>query len=107
MKIIYKNQDGSVCIIHPMIEALELMTIEEIALKDVPHGIAFAIVQDEEIPTDRTFRNAWEIEDSSLIDGVGADYGSGSDNILLGYDEDRNPVVVDTESYMSIVKDES
>ena len=72
MKIIYKNLDGSVAVIHPTPEALEFMAIEEIALKDVPTGLAFAIVEDSEIPTDRTFRDAWAIEDSLLTDGMGA-----------------------------------
>lgn len=71
-KIIYKNLDGSVAVIHPTPEALEFMTIEEIALKDVPTGLAFAIVKDPEIPSDRTFRDAWTIDDSILTDGVGA-----------------------------------
>ena len=72
MKIIYKNSDESIAIIHPSREAIEFMSIEEIALKDVPTGLAFAIVNDSEIPTDRTFRGAWAIEDSLLTDGVGA-----------------------------------
>ena len=72
MKIIYKNSDGSVAVIHPTDEALEIMAIKEIALKDVPTGLAFAIIEDSEIPTDRTFRDAWTIDDSLLTDGVGA-----------------------------------
>jgi hypothetical protein len=36
------------------------MTIEEIAAKDVPAGKPFKIVDVSEIPSDRTFRNAWE-----------------------------------------------
>lgn len=72
MKIIYKNSDESIAIIHPASEALEIMTIEEIALKDVPTGLAFAIVNDSEILEDRTFRDAWTIDDSILTDGVGA-----------------------------------
>ena len=72
MKIIYKNQDGGISIIHPTQEALSIMTIEEIALKDVPTGVAFAIVEDDSIPSDRTFRDAWTIDDSLLTDGVGS-----------------------------------
>ena len=72
MKIIYKNSDESIAIIHPTSEALKFMTIEEIALKDVPTGLAFAIVEDLEIPTDRTFRDAWTIDEDLLTDGVGA-----------------------------------
>ena len=72
MKIIYKNSDGSVAVIHPTPEALEFMTIEEIAKKDVPTGLPFAIVEDSEIPTDRTFRDAWTVDEATLTDGVGA-----------------------------------
>lgn len=72
MKIIYKNQDGGIAIIHPTVEVLSIMTIEEIALKDVPTGVAFAIVEDSEIPTDRTFRDAWTVDEDLLTDGVGA-----------------------------------
>ena len=72
MKIIYKNLDESVAVIHPTPEALEFMTIEEIALKDVPTGLPFAIVEDSEIPTDRTYRDAWVVDESILTDGVGA-----------------------------------
>ena len=71
MKIIYKNEDGGISIITPTPESLKSMTIEDIALKDVPTGIPFVIVEDSEIPTDRTFRDAWTIDESLLIDGVG------------------------------------
>jgi hypothetical protein len=36
------------------------MTIEEIAAKDVPAGKEFKIVSVNDIPSDRTFRDAWE-----------------------------------------------
>lgn len=72
MKIIYKNSNGGVSIVIPSPEALKHMTIDEIALKDVPTGLPFAIVEDSEIPTDRTFRDAWIVDDSILTDGVGA-----------------------------------
>ena len=72
MKIVYKNESGGVSIITPTPEALEHMTIDEIALKDVPTGLPFAIVEDSEIPTDRTYRDAWVVDESILADGVGA-----------------------------------
>jgi hypothetical protein len=58
-RIIYPTDDG-VAIITPSPEALEIMTIEEIAAKDVPAGKPFKIVDVSDIPEDRTFRNAWE-----------------------------------------------
>lgn len=71
MKIIYKNESGGVSILHPTDEALSFMTIDEIAKKDVPTGLAFAIVEDSEIPEDRTFRDAWTVDEATLTDGVG------------------------------------
>ncbi len=59
-RIIYKKPDNSVSIIIPSAEYLETHTIEELALKDVPANTPYKIVDVSEIPTDRTFRNAWE-----------------------------------------------
>jgi hypothetical protein len=61
-RIIYPTDDG-VAIIIPAPKALETMTIEEIATKDVPQGKEYHIVDVSEIPTDREFRNAWEWAD--------------------------------------------
>jgi len=59
-RIIYKNLNNTVSIIVPSPESLQSMTIEQIALKDVPANTPYKIVDVSEIPTDRTFRNAWE-----------------------------------------------
>lgn len=73
MKIIFKNKDNSIGIITPSQEALDLYGIEAIALKDVPHNLPYKIVEDDVIPTDREFRNAWTIDDAELTDGVGGE----------------------------------
>jgi hypothetical protein len=57
-RIIYPTDDGGVAIIVPAPECG--LTIEQIAAKDVPAGKAYKIVDVADIPTDRTFRNAWE-----------------------------------------------
>jgi len=57
-RIIYPTDDGGVAIIIPAAECG--LTIEEIAAKDVPAGKPYKIVDVSDIPTDRTFRNAWE-----------------------------------------------
>jgi hypothetical protein len=59
-KIVYTQDDGIVAVITPTPEALKTMTVEQIALKDVPTGKEYHIVEDSDIPSDRTFRNAWE-----------------------------------------------
>ena len=57
-RIIYPNDDGGVSVIIPAPECG--LTIEEIAAKDVPAGKPYKIVDVDDIPSDRTFRNAWE-----------------------------------------------
>ena len=70
-RIIYKNPDNTVSIIIPSPEALQIMTIEQIAKKDVPTGYKYKIVDVSEIPSDRSLRNAWSINEAELTDGVG------------------------------------
>jgi hypothetical protein len=72
-RIIYKNPDNTVSIIVPSDEALQSMTIEQIAKKDVPTGYKYKIVDVSEVPSDREFRNAWTIDEAELTDGVGED----------------------------------
>ena len=76
-RIMYKSSDGSVRIIVPA-DNID-MTVEEIAQKDVPTGVKYKIVNVSEISPDRTFRNAWDIDEAELTDGTGADYGVSED----------------------------
>lgn len=62
-RIIYPNDDGGVSILIPTPEYLSEHTIEELAAKDVPAGKPYKIVDVSDIPTDRTFRNAWEYQE--------------------------------------------
>jgi hypothetical protein len=62
-RIIYPTDDGGVAIIIPAPEYLETHTIEELAAKDVPAGKPYQIIDVSDIPTDRTFRNAWEYQE--------------------------------------------
>ena len=55
MKIIYQTATG-VAILTPTGE----LSVEDTAAKDVPAGVAYTIVNDEDVPSDRTFRNAWK-----------------------------------------------
>ena len=71
MKIVYQNEQGVVCVVHPTEEVLKTMSIQGIAAKDVPKGIPYALVEDGEIPTDRTFRDAWVLDESTVWVGVG------------------------------------
>ena len=53
MRIIYPTDDGGVAVIIPA-ESVEA------AMKDIPIGAEYSIVSAADIPSDRTFRNAWE-----------------------------------------------
>ena len=58
-KIIF-DYEGNISVMTPTSEALQIMTIEQIAEKDLPVGVStYSIVEDSVIPTDRSFRNSW------------------------------------------------
>ena len=57
-RIIYPTDEGGVVVIIPAAECG--LSIEEIAAKDVPAGKPYKIVDVSDIPSDRTFRGAWE-----------------------------------------------
>jgi hypothetical protein len=59
-RIIYPTDEGGVAVIIPAPECG--LTIEEIAAKDVPAGKEFKIIDTADVPTDRTFRAAWEYQ---------------------------------------------
>ena len=58
-RIIYQNETGGVSVIVPTGE----LSIQEVAAKDVPPGVAYEIVTTDAIPSDRTFRGAWVMGD--------------------------------------------
>ena len=56
-RIIYTQDNGIVAVIIPA-DNCDL-TVEQIQAKDVPPGKLSYIVDKSEVPTDRSFRNAW------------------------------------------------
>jgi len=69
-RIIYQNESGGVSVIVPTGE----LSIEDVCQKDVPAGTPYLVVEDDAIPSDRTFRNAWEADFSNPDGtGIGAD----------------------------------
>jgi hypothetical protein len=55
-RIIYPTPEGGVAVIIPSVSV-------ELALKDVPEGVPYEIVDASEVPADRTFRGAWVMGD--------------------------------------------
>ena len=71
--IIYKQDNGRLAIVYPVPEYVDKYGIEVIAAKDVPAGKPYKIIDSADIPTDRTYRNAWTVDEADLTDGVGAE----------------------------------
>jgi len=72
LRIIYKNEAGGVSVIIPTPEAIALYSINAIAQKDVPAGKPYKIIDAADVPTDRSLRDAWTVDEADLTDGVGA-----------------------------------
>ena len=48
------------------------LSLDETALKDVPSGVKFKIIDSSDLPPDRDFRDAWDFDFTTDFDGVGA-----------------------------------
>lgn len=64
MKIIYKTETG-IAVVHPTGE----VPVETLMITAVPEQYRHTarIVEDDTIPTDRTFRDAWDFDDDGII----------------------------------------
>ena len=69
MKIIFKTPENTVSVLMKSLEWTG--TMDELAKKCVPTGLKYKIVEDSDLPPDRSFRNAWEVDEAELTDGVG------------------------------------
>ena len=56
-RIVYTQDNGTVAVVIPA-DNCDL-TVEQIRDKDVPSGKTSYIIDKSEVPTDRSFRNAW------------------------------------------------
>ena len=77
-RIIFQNAEGGIAVIIPTGE----LPIEKVAAKGVPEGVAYLFISTDDVPSDRTFRNAWEA-DFSNPDG----YGLGADAYFAAQQE--------------------
>ena len=62
-RIVYQLHGQPVAIMIPCECGL---TLEQIGRKDVPAGVPFWVVDASNIPTDRTFRDAWQLDVVSM-----------------------------------------
>jgi hypothetical protein len=69
-RLLYTNPDtGMLCIVIPSGE----VPIEHLAKGSVPSGIKYWKVDENDIPEDRSFRDAWELDESEAgkSNGIG------------------------------------
>ena len=77
MRIIYlKDGDNTLSVMFPVLTEINSttgkeFTIDEIAKKDVPTGFKYKIIPYTDVSMDRTFREAWTVDEADLTDGVG------------------------------------
>ena len=88
-RIIFQNESGGVSVIVPTGSV-------ELALKDVPEGVPYEIVEATDIPSDRYFRNAW------IADGaaVAVDLGKAKD---IGHDIRRQQRAEEFQPFDEII----
>ena len=67
--VIYNDKENRLVVLVPSTKCG--LTLEQIAKKDVPTGTKYKIVDRSFLPSDGDFRNAWEIDEAELTDGVG------------------------------------
>lgn len=71
-KIIFTQADGSIAVIHPVINTIgeaKGFTEDDAllrAMKDIPPNVAWTIVDEGDVPTDRTNREAWVLRDGKI-----------------------------------------
>jgi hypothetical protein len=58
-RVIYPNDEGGVSIIVPSPSCSSIGRL----IQDVPEGKPYQVVNVSEIPTDRSYRNAWTFEE--------------------------------------------
>jgi hypothetical protein len=67
--IIYNGDNGIPAVVMPTQEALDAHGIMAIAIKDVPAGKPFKIVDAADLPTEP--QETWAVDEADLTDGVG------------------------------------
>ena len=65
MKILYKQENGRLAIVN-LAEDFDVGQLGTVINNFVPTGVNYAIVDDEVLPTDHEFRDAWVIDDNLL-----------------------------------------
>jgi hypothetical protein len=69
--IIYNQNNGIPAVVIPTPEALSQYDIMAIAVKDVPSGKRFVIVDEADLPD--APQETWTVDEADLTDGIGGE----------------------------------
>ena len=69
--IIYNQDNGVPAVVMPTQEALDAHGILAVAIKDVPAGKPFKIVDEADLPDEP--QETWVVDEADLTDGVGGE----------------------------------
>jgi hypothetical protein len=83
-RIIFQAESGGVAVIIPAGSV-------ELALKDVPPGVSYMIIDAADVPSDRTFRNAWVIGNDCIEHDLGQCKAIGHDTRRAKRAEEFHP----------------
>lgn len=61
-RIIYTDAQGNLCFVIPLEGS-----IADVVANDLPAGVDYVVVDESEIPADRTFRGAWARSGNSVV----------------------------------------
>lgn len=73
--IIYINDAGGTQVLWPSQEFIDLYGLDAIAMKDVPVGKPYKIVDESDLPPVSEWAT-WKVDPATLTDGAGANFTS-------------------------------
>lgn len=103
MRIIFTDESGGVRIMSQSTSWKG--TMQELAAKHVPRGTTYQILDDTDIPADRTYRNAWREGKKAINVDMPAARGIFLDNVRIL--RNAKLVELDTEVIKAVEKGES
>lgn len=80
--IIYQQEGLPVSVVWPVECGIPL---DKIAQKDVPDGVPYWIVLSSDLPGDRTFREAWELD----VPAMGEPDGAGDTSAFIAWEAEE------------------
>lgn len=93
MQVIIYKQGGKIVVMVPTADAVQHIGLHAIAKKDVPTGVPYKLLPVDKVPTTDEALATWDIPDAEFTDGVGEDWGHGSNNVVVAWFEGGVPVL--------------